>query len=61
VLIYLDEKLQYRVRASLNMNRDTFGLISSASIHDTKSVDIVFNNTRFGQDFKVTNLTVLSP
>lgn len=49
------------MRASSHLDRNTFGLISCASIHDKKTVDVVSNNTLFGHDFKVTNFTVPSP
>lgn len=43
VLLYLDERLEYSVRAQLHMPRERTGILCSASICDQETIDIVTN------------------
>ena len=43
VLLYLDERLEYCIRAQLHMPQESVGALCTASIYDQETVDIVTN------------------
>lgn len=57
-LLYLDERLQYQVRASLRLeNEDFFGVSCAARITDHETVELVSCSPT--KQYKVTNLTLI--
>ena len=59
-ILTLNDKLEYSVKASAALYRETFGEVNVAAITDSDSCLIVTNDVREQNQFKVTDLSVLT-
>ena len=60
VLMYLNDNLEYCVRAKIHLQRESVGSLCTVSIFDQETVDIVTNNQSATQKYQVRNLTILN-
>lgn len=59
ILVYLDDALEYQVRAQINLPNGPQGKILAASFIDQETVDVVTRPSDLQMTYKFTRLTLL--